>query len=158
MLDRIFPATLDNRFRGHRLGLWLLYPILFVKIGISLAAIFTPDGGAQRADGIPLDSFPPAASEAVIGVVAFLGLATLITELIGVLALIRYRAMAPLIYVLMVTEDLGHRAVGLMKPIAREGAPMGGFVNLALIALIAIGLILSLVGRETLKSPAPAQV
>ena len=149
MLKSIFPEAFDNTYRGHRLGLWLLYPILFVKIGISLVAIFRPDGGAQSADGIPLDAFPSAASEAVIGVIAILGLATLVTQLVGVIAVIRYRAMIPMIYLLMLAEYLGHRGLDWMKPIARSGGHTGGVVSLVLIALIGLGLVLSLWGRES---------
>jgi hypothetical protein len=53
MLNRLFPAQIDNRYRGYRLALWLLYPITFLNAVIDLASIFSPDGGAQSADGIP---------------------------------------------------------------------------------------------------------
>ena len=35
MINRIFPACLDNRYRGHRLALWLFVPIAFQKVAAS---------------------------------------------------------------------------------------------------------------------------
>ena len=155
MLDRILPRQIDNHYRGHKAGLWLFYPITFVNVGISLVAIFRRDGGAQSADAIPLDTFPPDAAEAVIGVVAFLGLSGLLMGLLSTLALFRYRAMIPLMYALLVVEYLGHKGIGLMKPIVRAGAHPGGFVSLALISLTVIGLVLSLGGRGYLPGREP---
>lgn len=147
MLSRLFPPQIDNRYRGPKLALWLLYPITFMNIAISLVAIFEPDGGAQTADGIPLDTFAPAAARAVIGVVAYLGLADLVLWVFAVLALLRYRAMIPLIYLLIVIEFLAHKGIGLMKPIERAGAAGGGLVTWGLLAVSALGLILSLSGK-----------
>lgn len=147
MLSRIFPKQIDNHYRGHRFALWLFYPLLFMKLAIDLVAIFSKDGGAQSADGIPLDTFGAGGAEAVIGVVAFLGLAGLLLRLLSVLALVRYRAMIPLLYVLMVVEYIGHKGIGWMKPIARVGPPSGSFVSLGLFALSLLGLVLSLRGE-----------
>ena len=156
MLQRIFPERFDKHFRGHRFALWLLYPITFMNLGISLVAIFRRDGGAQSADGIPLDTFGSAGAEAVIHVVALLGLANLLLYLFFVLALIRYRAMIPLLYVLIVADYIGHKAIGLMKPVAHAGAPPGNIVSLVLIGLSVMGLVLSLSGRGYARNGSPA--
>ena len=55
--------------------------------GISLAAVFSADGAAQSADGIPLDTFPAPADATVIGVVV--GPAKLPFNLICILAAVR---------------------------------------------------------------------
>lgn len=150
MLNRIFPDQIDNHYRGHKFALWLFYPITFMNLAIDLVAIFTSDGGAQSADGIPLDTFGAGGAQAVIFVVALLGLSGLLLGLLFVLALFRYRAMIPLMYVLLVVDYLGHKGIGLMKPIVRVGTPSGGFVGVALFALTVIGLVLSLRGRDYL--------
>jgi len=147
MLNRIFPERFGNHYRGHKFALWLFYPLVFMQVAIALVAIFARDGGAQSADGIPLDTFASGGAEAVIGVVAFLGLAKLLLDSLFVLALFRYRAMIPLMYVLILVDHLGHKGIGLMKPIVRDGASSGSFVSMALIALSIIGLVLSLTGR-----------
>jgi hypothetical protein len=151
MLQRIFPQSIDNRYRGHPAGLWLFVPITFVNLVISLVAIFAPDGGAQSADGVPLNTFGPAAAEAVVAVVAVLGLAHLLLSLLFVLALVRYRAMIPLMYVLIVLDYFCRKGVRLLKPIAHVGAPPGVSVSLILIALSIIGLGLSI--RKSRSGP-----
>jgi hypothetical protein len=155
IMNRLFPPQIDNRYRGHTLALWLLYPITFLNVAIDMVSIFKDDGGAQSADGIPLDTYPPAAAQAVVGVAAYLGLADLLFALFAILALLRYRAMIPLIYLLMVIDYLAHKGIGLMKPIVRAGDTHGGLVTLALFAVSVLGLILSVAGKDT---PADATV
>ena len=150
MLNRIFPEQIDNHYRGHKFALWLFYPITFMNVAMDLVAIFKSDGGAQSPDGIPLDTFVNGGAQAVIFVVALLGLSGLLLGLLFVLALFRYRAMIPLMYVLLVVDYLGHKGIGLMKPIVRVGTPSGIYVNAALFALTTIGLVLSLRGKDYL--------
>ena len=141
---RIFPQQFDNRYRGHRLALWLFYPILFLNVAISLAAIFKTDGAAQSADGIPLDTFSHAAAAAVIGVVAYLGLSNLLLGFVSILALIRYRSMIPFLYLLLIVQYLGHKGINWIKPIARAGGGSGTVVSISLFALTVFGFLLSL--------------
>jgi hypothetical protein len=148
MLNRIFPGAFDNHYRGSKIALWLFVLITFVNTAISLVAIFRPDGGAQSADGIPLDTFAPDAAQAVIGVVAFLGLANLALCVLFVVALICYRSMIPLMYTLSVIEWLAHKGIGQMKPIARTAATTGHYVSFGILAVTVIGLILSLTGKN----------
>ncbi len=147
MLRRIFPECFDNRFRGNRLALWLFYPITLLNVVISLVAIFSKDSGAQTADGIPLNTYDPAGAAAVIGVAAFLGMASLLLCALFVLALVRYRSMIPLLYVLLVVNFVCHKGIGWMKPIARDGTHAGSVFSLCLIVVTALGLVLSLGGR-----------
>ena len=148
MLSRLLPQPIDNRFRGHRPALWLFVAIAAMNIVIDLVAIFTRDGGAQNADGIPMDTFAPAAAQAVIGVGALLGLAGLLLGLIFVLALVRYRAMIPLMYALLVVDFIGHKADLALKPIPRmPGVSSGSLVTWALFAVTLVGLALSLTGK-----------
>ena len=65
--------------------------------------------------------------------------------LLGVLALVRYRAMIPLLYILFLAEMLARRLMILAQPLAREGPPpIGFYINLGLLAALALGLLLSL--------------
>ncbi len=148
MWKRIFPETFDNRYRGQKLALWLLYPLTFMNLAIALGGIFSKDGGAQSADGIPLDTFGDGGAEAVIRVVAILGLASLLLGVFYVLALVRYRSMIPLMYVLLVVDYLGRRGIAQMKPYLHIAATGASYFNLVLFALSITGLVLSLVGRE----------
>ena len=148
MLNRIFPKQFDNHYRGHKLALWLFVPIALANVAIALVAIFRNDGGAQSADGIPLDTFTVAAAQSVIGAVALIGLAKLLLGFLFILALLRYRAMIPLMYLLIVVDYVGHKWLGFVKPIMHvAGTSAGTIVTLALFALSVIGLVLSLWGR-----------
>jgi hypothetical protein len=144
MLDRILPRRLDNDYRGRRLALWLFAPVIVMKTGIALTTIFNGQQAAQSADGLPLASFGAAGAEAVVTLFALWGVAQLVIIAIGVLALVRYRAMIPLMFVLLLLEWIGRKAVLLAMPIARTGAGPGQYVNLALLALMIVGLALSL--------------
>src|SRR5438034_3481905 len=99
MLNRIFPQQFDNNYRGPKLALWLFALLVLMKIGISLSSIFDTYV-VRSADGIPLDTFTAGGAEAVVLVTALLGLSHFLLASLGVLALIRYRAMIPFMYVL----------------------------------------------------------
>jgi hypothetical protein len=152
MLNRIFSKQFDNHYRGQKIAIWLFALLTLMNTGISFAAIFKADGAAQSADGIPLDTYGSSAAQAVIGVVAFLGLARLLLCVLFIIALVRYRAMIPLMYVLIVADWLAHKGIGMMKPIARAGTPPGLYVTWSLFALSVIGLVLSLTGKNYSQS------
>ena len=142
----MFPVCFDNHYRGQKAALWLFCLLVFVNLAIPLTSIFAGDSGAQSADGIPLNTFGAAGAQAVVAVVAVLGLVKLLLGFLCVLALLRYRAMIPLLYFLLVVELLGRKGIYWMKPLPHHGTPTGFYVNLALIALTLFGLVLALSG------------
>jgi len=144
MIDRILPQRIDNTHRGHPLALWLFIPVVVLKTGIALGTMFNGRDAAQSADGIPLDRFGPGGAETVVALFAIWGLSQLVLSLLSVLALIRYRAMIPLLYVVLLLEHLARRWVLLAKPIPGTGTPPGVYINLVLLALMIAGLALSL--------------
>ncbi len=150
MLNRIFPQRIDNTYRGHPLALWLLVPVVVMKTGIALGTIFNGRAAAQSADGIPLDSFGAGGAEAVVALFAIWGLSQLVFSVLGVLALTRYRAMVPFMFVLLLLEHLARKWVLLVKPIATTGTPPGLYINLGLLVLMIVGLALSLRSRADL--------
>jgi hypothetical protein len=149
-LNRIFPQRIDNTYRGHPLAVWLFIPVVVLKTAIALATIFNGRAAAQSADGIPLDSFGASGAEAVVALFAIWGLAQLVFSVFGVLALTRYRAMIPFLFVLFLIEHLARRWILLVKPIARTGTPPGIYVNLVILVLMIVGLALSLRSRADL--------
>ena len=144
MLSRVFPRYFDNTYRGHRVALWLFGAVLLMKTAIALGTIFNGRTAAQTADGIPLDSFGVAGAAAVVSLFAIWGLAQFVISLIGVLALVRYRAMVPLMFVLFLFEHVMRRVIFVVLPIPRDGTAPGLAINLALLAVMAVGLVLSL--------------
>jgi hypothetical protein len=144
MLDRLLPKRIDNAYRGHKLALWLLAALVLVKGGIGLGTIFNGHSAATSADGIPLDTFTPAGAQAFLALFAAWGLSQLVLNLIGVLVLVRYRALVPFMFALLLLEHLGRRLIFVVLPIARNGRPPGLVINLALLAVMIVGLVLSL--------------
>ena len=148
MLRLLFPPVIDNKFRGQWLGFWILAPVLFLKLGIALGSLLAP-GNANKADAIDLSSFSPAALQAETTSTALLGLLHLAIGLFGVLAMIRYRAMIPLIYLWLIVEFLARRVVLTAYPIDRTpGTSSGSVVNIVLLSLMALGFALSLWPRR----------
>lgn len=151
-ITEVLPESLDNRFRGRLLALWLFGPVLVVKTGIALGTIFNGRAAAQSADGIPLDRFGADGAEAVVALFAIWGLAQLVLCGLGILALVRYRAMVPLLFLLLLLEQLARKGILMVKPIVRSGTPPGALINLSLLGLMVVGVALSLWRR---KEPAP---
>ena len=144
MLNRILPERFDDSYRGHRLALWLFYPITGMTLVRSAIHLFRSDGGAQSIATIPLDPFGPGGAATVISLFALWGLSQLLLGLLFALVAFRYRAMLPLMYLLILVEYLGRVAIGSVKPIVTSGTPPGGPGSFVMIALGAIGLVLSL--------------
>jgi hypothetical protein len=149
-LDRIFPQRIDNTYRGHPLAVWFFIPVVVLKTGIALSSIFNGRVAARSADGIPLDSFGAGGAEAVVALFAIWGLAQLVFSVLGVLALTRYRAIIPFLFVLFLLEHLARKWILLVKPIATTGTPPGTYVNLVILVLTIVGLALSLRNRADL--------
>lgn len=147
MLDRIFPERIDNHYRGHKLALWVFVPITFMQIAISLVHIFYADGGAQSISTIPLDTYTAGAAQNVIALFARMGLDQLLLGLLFVLLLIRYRAMIPLMYVLIVVHYIAQEGIVHMKPLALAGTSGASTPALVLTVLSISGLVLSLLGK-----------
>jgi len=143
----ILPQSIDNTYRGQRLGLWLFVPVLVVKTGIALGTIFNGRQAAQSADGIPLETFGAGGAQAVVALFAIWGLSQLVIGVFGLLALVRYRAMVSFMFFLLLLEHLARKWILLAMPIARTGSAPGGYINLALLVLMVVGLALSLWSR-----------
>lgn len=153
MLERLFPRQVDNRFEGHRAALWLLGFLVALKLVVSLNSIFNTATVAQGADGIPLDSFGPAAARQVLVLFALLALGQLILALIALAALVRWRALVPFLFLVSLVEQIGRRLI-VAQPGPRPDTPAIAFyMTWGVLAVIAIGLALSLLpGRDSSRS------
>lgn len=152
VFNRLLPQRIDNTYRGHKLALWLFAPLLLLKTIISLNSIFNGYMVATSADGIPLDTFPPGAAQTIVAQFAIWGLAHFMICLLGLLALIRYRAMIPFLFALLLLEHLSRKLILQFLPTVTTGSPPGIYVNLMLVALMIVGLGLSLWNSENLQA------
>jgi ABC-type amino acid transport system permease subunit len=144
MFEKLFPKGIDNSYRGSKVALWLFGLVVGMKITQSLAVIFNGYYTAKGADGIPLDTFTPAAAQTAVAIFAQASLWRLTFCLMCVLALVRYRSSIPLLFVLFVLNYLTGELIFRFVPLVRTGTPLGPTVNLILFALMVIGLALSL--------------
>jgi len=152
MLNSIFPKQFDNAYRGHRLAIWLFIPVVLMELGVGANSIINTRTVAMSADGIPLDRYGAGGAEAVIALFAIAGLFRVVVALQGVVVLVRYRTMIPLMYLELLILQLGSKALLLVNPIAKSGvstAQLGSAFILALLAMLLIGFFLSLLTKPT---------
>ncbi len=152
MFNQLLPHRIDNTYRGHKLALWLFALLVLLKVTMSLNSIFNGYSVVTSADGIPLDTFPAAAAQAVVTLFAILGLSNLMICLLCMLVLVRYRSMIPFMFALLLLEHLSRRLIINLMPIVRSGTPPGSYVNLILLGLMIVGLALSLWSRDNLQA------
>jgi len=102
---------------------------------------------AHGAHKFPVSSFPAEAVQLIGLTFARSGLTNLVLTLLCVLVLIRYRAMIPLTYVLLLIQHTGVAIVQL-KEAAITGVSSATAVSLVLLFFTAVGLFLSLYGSS----------
>jgi hypothetical protein len=153
MFDRLFPSKIDNSYQGNVLALWILGLLALAKLfmGVNVSGLnpWIPSRWVlQNADSIPVDTYGPEAEQVVLFLFSAWGLALLVLSALGLLVLFRYRAMTPLMYLLLIVEQAGRKVLALVHPIERaandSGLPSGGVINWAFTILLFVGLALSL--------------
>ncbi|HEY4115487.1 MAG TPA: hypothetical protein VGM17_15630 [Rhizomicrobium sp.] len=156
MLERIFPKTFDNTYRGHWAGLVIFVLVVAVKALQCVETIFNTRNTAINADGIPIASFTPAGANTVLSMFALLGLYLLVIPAQSIVVLLRYRSMVPFLYFWLLLLQIAGRALHMLHPVFASDnhgpQPIGFYVNLGILAVTVLGFALSLVGpRYTTK-------
>ncbi len=144
MLDRLFPHQADNGYAGSKISLWILGFLGLIKTAMGVNSIFNGYEVATGADGIPLDSFGPAGSRAMVTMFAGWGVSQLVLSLLCVVVLVRYRTLTSALLVLLLLEHFGRRMVSYALPIERTAGAPGGMINLVLATMMIVALGLSL--------------
>jgi hypothetical protein len=145
MLERLFPRQIDNRHPGRRAALWLLGAYLALKLLISVNSILNAEAVATGADGFRLETYGADGARAVLMLFALTALGQLALTLLGCLALVRYRAMVPMVFLLLLAEHGARRLIIGSYAVERgEGLGAAFYINAALLAVLALGLALSL--------------
>jgi hypothetical protein len=153
MLTGLLPKQADNRFGGHRAALWLLGLFIALKIVMGVNSILNTQSVAVGADGIPLDSYGPAAARQVLTLFALTSLGQLTLALVGLTVLVRYRSLVAFMFVVLLAEQIARRLiVQSYAVVPTDGASPGLYINLGLMALLALGLLLSLI---PVRQPSP---
>lgn len=153
MLNLLLPERADNSYRGQKAGLWLFGFVASVKTLQGLRSAFSTYSTATRADGIPVDAFPPGAAATVLALFAIMGLLVALMGALCILTLVRYRSLVPLMFLVLLLHFLGTRLVLWLHPLVRTGTPIGIYVNFGLFVLMLFGLALSLWRRASAPRP-----
>lgn len=149
MLERLLPQRIDNLYRGYKAGLWVFGVVVALKMLQSLAIIFNGYSTAKDADGIPLDTYPPAAAQTIISLFAVASLWRLTFCSLCVIVLVRYRSAVPLMFAFLSLNYVLGELLLRFIPLVRVGSPAGPYVNLVAFGLMLVGLVLSLLPRKT---------
>ena len=156
MLARLFPKQFDNDYRGHPAALWLLALFLLLKAFASLNQIGLNPSWTARAvlEGVekaPLSAFDETSAEVAIVFFGWWGVGGLVAVLLGVVSLLRYRAMVPLVYLMAAATKIGEQAVA-------EASPLAGMLGIgAPTPYVAIALLLAGFALSVTKSRRPAK-
>lgn len=152
MSGGLFPKQFDNDYRGRRLALWLLAPIVFVKAAMGANSVLNTRFVIESADAIPLADFSAGAQEAIIFMYQAWGLCVFLLAMLGLVALVRYRSMTPLVFLMLAVENIARRAIYMVDPYSFAASPLtpstGALINYALMVLLASGFLLSLWNRR----------
>ena len=143
MFGHLFPKELDNAYRGYWLALVILGLLLFLRLAQTGMGVVDPVLVIRGPDGILFDTFNAPAQAAFTYVFRLLCFLNILVCLIGVLALVRYRAMVPLIYLVLLVLLAGQKVLGLLYPIPRAPGAPGGMIVLAMLAVTLLGFLLS---------------
>lgn len=144
MLSRLFPRQVDNRFGGHRAALWLLGLFVALKLVMSINSMLNT-ASIATGDGLRLDDYGPAAARAVLMLFSLSAFGQLTLAAIALTVLIRYRAMVPFIYVVLLGDQLARRVIVQSYAVPRtETSPVIWLLTFGLVGLLTLGLVLSL--------------
>lgn len=142
--QRLLPASASADFTGRPLALWALYPVTAITLWRSQHHMFAPDGGAELIATIPLSRYSPDASANIIAMFALWGLSQLLLGLVMLVVAVRYRALVPLMWLLLCLEYAGRQGLGLIKPVHTAGTAPGAAANPLLLLLAVVMLALAL--------------
>lgn len=141
LFDLLLPPRVDGTLRGSQLPLYVFAAYALVSTVRSCIHLLAPDGGAGSIAGMDLTV---AGADGIVFGFALWGSSQLLLALLQLLVVLRYRALVPLMYVLMMLEVLLRELVGAMRPVSFTHTPPGAIGNQVMLPLVALMLGLSL--------------
>lgn len=158
MFERLFPRQVDNRFDGHRAALWFLWAFVVIKLAMSTNSILNT-ARIVTGDGIPLKSFGPAAAQQVLMLFALMALGQLALALVALTILVRYRALVPLICLLLLAERIASRLIIQSYSGLDATSPLIVWIMAVMLpALLVLALVFSLIPRRRRSTEAAPAV
>jgi hypothetical protein len=152
-MDNLFlPRCIDNHYRGQKLALWFFWVVIIIRALQGVSLIVDGHSIVKDADGIPLETFPVAASQSIVGMFVISGGARLVLSVLGILTFVLYRSAIPLMFALLALDQVAKELLLYFYPLYRIGNPIGPIVNLVLLFLTVIGFVLSVWDKRHSKS------
>jgi hypothetical protein len=152
-MDNLFlPRSIDNNYCGQKLALWLFWVVVIIRAAQGVSLIINGYSIVKDADGIPLETFPVAASQSIVGMFAISGGSRIVLSALGILTFLRYRSAIPLMFAVLALDQIAKELLLQFNPLYRIGNPIGPIVNVVLMFLTIIGFSLSVWGKRHLKS------
>jgi hypothetical protein len=153
VLNRLFPRQIDNFYQGHVLAIWLFIPVLALKTAMGfnvggLNPFISSRFVLATADGVPVDTYSADAAAHLVFTFAAWGWALFLLALLGWIVILRYRAMLPLMILVLSFEQIGRMVLARTMPphhaLAHHGIAVGTLINWGFAALLVLALLLSL--------------
>ena len=152
-MDNLFLSRcIDNQYRGQKLALWFFWVVVIIRALQGVSLIINGHSIAKDADGIPLETFPAAASQTIVGMFVISGSSRVVLSILGILTFVQYRSAIPLMFALLALDQAAKELLLHFYPLYRIGNPIGPIVNLVLLLLTIIGLVLSVWSKRQPKS------
>ena len=152
----LFPKVIDNKYRGQWLALLFFVPVLLLKLlmGFNVAG-FNPlidvRDILQDVDGIPLSDYSASAATDLVFFANAWGLSLFTIGLVGVIALLRYRALLPFAILLLTFEQGARKAMSIAESGLRLSADeltTGSLINWGLTLALVLAFVLSVIRRR----------
>lgn len=161
MFQRLFPRQIDNTYRGHMMAIWLFIPVLALKtaMGFNVGGL-NPFVSSRfilsAADGVPVETYPPEAAAHLVFTFAAWGLALFVLTLLCWIVLLRYRAMIPLVILVLSIEQVGRMIQSrllLPQRLPMDEIPVGTLINGSMAAMLLLALLMSLLNFPARSRP-----
>ena len=143
ILEIILPQKIDNSLKGSKLPFFVFAIYAVISTGRSLIHLLATDGGAGSIAGMDLSV---TGAQGIILAFALWGSSQLILALIQIIVVLRYRALVPLMYCLLIIEILLRQLVGYLKPVSFAHTPPGAIANQIILPLALLMLVMSVRG------------
>jgi hypothetical protein len=136
----LLPRQAGGDWHGPRWAAWVLLLTGLVGLGRSLAHLLLPDSGAGSVAGVDLAAASQLGASGMVFFLAQWGGAQLVEAILQLVVALRYRALVPLMYLLLLLEVGLRMLVGHLKPLAFTHVPPGELGNWFFLAVAVIGL------------------
>jgi hypothetical protein len=153
MINRIFPLQFDNNFRGSKIALFVFAPIIIFKgiMGFNIGGLnpwISASHILEEIDQIPLSTMPSQLANNILFSSMAWGILLLLLCILGMIALFRYRTMIPMLFLFLLTEQIGRRWINFQlyqaPLIDLHDLSAAAIINWSLTILLMVGFALSL--------------